>query len=115
EALAAGGDDVFGDLVDQGDIGGQPAPDQVVDRGHVGGGEGLDLGKTGGGTVLGVGHGADYRLPAHRPAFARIRVGGPRDRPAWPGPPFPWGGAAATLGVRRKPISSRTRKQWPEA
>ena len=47
QALAAGADDVFGDLVDQHHVGGQAAPDQRVDRGHVVAGQGLDRGQVG--------------------------------------------------------------------
>jgi hypothetical protein len=45
QAFAAGGNDVVGDLVDQHDVRGQPAPDQGVDGGHVGRGKRLDLGQ----------------------------------------------------------------------
>jgi hypothetical protein len=45
QAFAAGGNDVVGDLVDQHDVRGQPAPDQGVDGGHVGRGKRLDLGR----------------------------------------------------------------------
>ncbi len=57
QALAAGGNDVIGDLVDQHDVRGQAAPDQGVDGGHVGRGKRLDLGQAQGGTgVFGDGH-----------------------------------------------------------
>ncbi len=45
QALAAGGNDVVGDLVDQHDIGRQAVADQGIDGGHVRGGEGLDGGQ----------------------------------------------------------------------
>ena len=47
QALAAGADDVLGDLVDQHHVGGQAAPDQRIDRRHVVAGEGLDRGQVG--------------------------------------------------------------------
>jgi hypothetical protein len=55
--LAAGGDDVVGDLVDQHDIRGQSAANQGIDGGHIGRGERLDLGQAQRGAgVFGDGH-----------------------------------------------------------
>src|SRR5690606_23776376 len=54
-ALAAGRDDVLGDLVDQHHVGGQPAPDEGVDRRHVRGREGLDRGQVEGRALVGLG------------------------------------------------------------
>jgi hypothetical protein len=47
QALAAGADDVFGDLVDQHHVGCKATADQGIDRGHVVTGEGLDGGQVG--------------------------------------------------------------------
>ncbi len=60
QALAAGRDDVIGNLVDQDHVRGQARADQCVDGGHVGPGEGLDLaqGQGGPGGIDG-GHGAN--------------------------------------------------------
>jgi hypothetical protein len=55
QPLAAAADDVFGDLVDQHHVRGEARADQVVDRGHVGGDEGLHAGETGGGAGGGGG------------------------------------------------------------
>ena len=56
QALAAGTDDVFGDLVDQHHVRGQPPADQSVHRRHVRCGEGLDRFEVG--EIGGAGHGA---------------------------------------------------------
>ncbi len=53
QALAAGGDDVFGDLVDQRHVRGQAAADQGVHGGHLAGGQGLDGGDAGQGGGVG--------------------------------------------------------------
>ena len=45
QSLAASGNNVVGDLVDQHHVRSQPAADQGIHGGHVGGGEGLDLGQ----------------------------------------------------------------------
>ncbi len=54
QALAAGRNDVLGDLVDQDHVRSQAGADQRVDRGHVGGGQGLDAGQAGMGRGNGV-------------------------------------------------------------
>ena len=75
QPLAAGADDVFGDLVDQHHVGRQAAPDQRIDRRHVGARQGLDrrpghgLGDWAGGVACersGCRAGGDYteRAPA---------------------------------------------------
>ncbi len=57
QALAAGRDDVVGDLVDQHDIRGQSATNQRIDGVHVGRSERLDLGQAQRGAgVFGDGH-----------------------------------------------------------
>ena len=71
QALAAGADDVFGDLVDQHHIGGQAAADQCIDRGHVLAGEGLDRGQVRG--RRGCSAGGQGRIGRHA---AIIRAGG---------------------------------------
>ena len=62
QALAAGGNDVVGDLVDQHHVRGQARPDQGIDGGHVGLGERLDAGQgEGGAEGFDDGHGATGR------------------------------------------------------
>ena len=82
QALAAGGDDVFGNLVDKHHVRGQPAADQGVHGRHLAGGEGLDLGDAGQGNGAGLGgHGAIIRFPAPFPGGfpppAGAMAGGP--------------------------------------